>query len=79
MYPLRLFAAAGGLVSYGQDDSETSPVIATLVGRVLNGEKPENLPVQQVTKFELVINSRTAKSLGVQIPMHLLGLAEMIE
>ena len=50
-----------------------------MVGRVLKGEKPENLPVQQVTKLELVINAKVAKSLDLAIPRPLLGLAEVIE
>jgi putative tryptophan/tyrosine transport system substrate-binding protein len=79
MYPSRQYVAAGGLMSYGADDREANHQLGDLVGRVLKGEKPENLPVRQVTKLELVINANTAKSLGIEIPLHWLGLAEMIE
>lgn len=79
MYPARSYVGAGGLVSYGSDSKEVNRQLGDLVGRVLKGERPENLPVQQVTKLELVINAKTAKSLGLAIPMHLLGLAEVID
>ena len=79
MYPGRGFVTAGGLISYGSDGREANRVLGDFVGRVLKGEKPENLPVQQVTKLELVINAKTAKSLGLEIPLHLYGLAEFIE
>jgi putative tryptophan/tyrosine transport system substrate-binding protein len=67
MYPARGFVAVGGLISYAADKREASRQLGDLVGRVLKGEKPENLPVQQVTKLELVINAKTAKSLGLEI------------
>jgi putative tryptophan/tyrosine transport system substrate-binding protein len=79
MYPGRFYVAAGGLMSYGSDSKEANRQLGDLVGRVLKGEKPENLPVQQVTKLELIINAKTAKSLGLTIPLPLLGLAEVIE
>jgi len=79
MYPGRLYVGAGGLISYGSDSKEANRQLGDLLGRVLKGEKPENLPVQQVTKLELVINAKIAKSLDLAIPQHLLGLAEVIE
>jgi putative tryptophan/tyrosine transport system substrate-binding protein len=79
MYPTRGFVAAGGLVSYGTDVKEALRRVGDLVGGVLKGQTPEDLPVQQVTKLELVINAKTAKSLGLEIPTPLLGLAEIIE
>jgi putative tryptophan/tyrosine transport system substrate-binding protein len=79
MYPGRFYVGAGGLMSYGSDSKEANRQLGDLVGRVLKGEKPENSPVQQVTKLELVINAKVAKSLGLVIPLPLLGLAEVIE
>jgi putative ABC transport system substrate-binding protein len=79
MYPSRFYVGAGGLISYGSDSKEANRQLGDLVGRVLKGEKPENLPVQQVTRLELIINAKTAKSLGLTIPLPLLGLAEVIE
>jgi putative tryptophan/tyrosine transport system substrate-binding protein len=79
IYPGRGYVGAGGLISYGSDNKEANRQLGDLVGRVLKGEKPADLPVQQVTKLELVVNAKTAKSLDVAIPVHLLGLAEVIE
>ena len=79
MYPNRSYVAAGGLASYGPDNKEANRQLGDLLGRVLKGEKPENLPVQQVTKLELVINAKTAKLLGLEIPPLVAGLAEVIE
>jgi ABC-type uncharacterized transport system substrate-binding protein len=79
MYPGRGYVAAGGLISYGSDSREANRQLGDLVGRVLKGQKPEELPVQQVTKLELVVNAKTAKSLDIAIPVHLLGLAEVID
>ncbi|MEA2895786.1 MAG: hypothetical protein QOJ84_1401 [Bradyrhizobium sp.] len=79
MYPGRGYVTAGGLISYGSDSKDANRELGELVGRVLKGEKPADLPVRQVTKLELVINEKIAKSLGLTIPMHLLGLADVAE
>ena len=74
------FVAGGGLMSYGTNYSEAYRQVGDYVGRVLNGDKPENLPVQRVTKLELVINITTAKSLGLTVPLALVARAdELIE
>ena len=78
LYPIREFAADGGLVSYGPNYAEARRQVGDYLGRVLNGERPENLPVQQVTKFELVINMKTAKALGLGVPTSLLGRADEV-
>jgi putative ABC transport system substrate-binding protein len=75
-YPIREFAVAGGLVSYGPNYPEAYRQVGEYLGRVLNGEKPENLPVLQVTKLELVINMKTVKALGLTVPLSLLGRAD---
>jgi len=79
MYPNRSYVAAGGLVSYGSDNKEANRQLGDLLGRVLKGEKPQDLPVQQVTKLELVINAKAAKLLDLEIPPLVAGLAEVVE
>ncbi|THD72709.1 MAG: ABC transporter substrate-binding protein [Bradyrhizobium sp.] len=77
-YPIREFVAGGGLMSYGTNYSEAYRQVGDYVGRVLNGEKPENLPVQRVTRLELVINITTAKALGLTVTPSLLARADEV-
>ncbi|HEY1475738.1 MAG TPA: ABC transporter substrate-binding protein [Pseudolabrys sp.] len=80
VYPLRIFATVGGLITYGADGIEPHRHAAAYVDRILKGEKPADLPVQAPTKFELIINLKAAKALGLTVPPSLLATAnEVIE
>jgi putative tryptophan/tyrosine transport system substrate-binding protein len=78
IYPLPDFPAAGGLMSYGVNIADGHDLLGSYAGRILRGEKPTDLPVQQATKIELVINLKTAKALGLTLPITLLGRADEV-
>jgi putative ABC transport system substrate-binding protein len=78
VYPLSEFARGGGLLSYGGDQVETYRRAATYVDRILRGAKPGDLPVQFPTKFEMVVNAKTAKTLGLNVPQSILLRADEV-
>jgi len=78
IYQFRQFALAGGVLSYGLNFNDVYRQVGAYAAKVLKGAKPADLPVQQVTKFELVINMKTAKALGIAISDNLLSLADEV-
>ena len=78
VYYARFFVTAGGLISYGIDFADQYRQAADYVDRILRGEKPGDLPVQAPTKYELVINAKTAKQLGIGVPPTLLSRADEV-
>jgi putative tryptophan/tyrosine transport system substrate-binding protein len=78
MYTYKLFVEAGGLMSYGTDVSVWGYNIADIVGQILKGAKPSDIPIRQPTKFELAINFKAAKTLGLTVPAELLATADEV-
>jgi putative ABC transport system substrate-binding protein len=78
VYPWRFYATSGGLASYGPDIPDLYRRAASYVDRILRGEKPANLPMQIPTKYELVINFKAAKALGLDVPFSLQQLADEV-
>jgi putative ABC transport system substrate-binding protein len=78
VYALKTFVVAGGLMSYGTDQNDLFRLAASYVDRILRGDKPADLPVQAPTRFETTVNLKTAKTLGLDVPAHLLVAADEV-
>jgi putative ABC transport system substrate-binding protein len=78
IYPLRSFVVSGGLIAYGPDVVDQYRLAASYVDRILKGERPADLPIQTPTKYETIINLKTAKALGLTIPPSLLATADEV-
>jgi len=78
IYQFRPFAVAGGLVSYGASLTDAYRLVGVYTGQILKGNKPAELPIQRATKVELIINLKTAKALGINVPNTLIGRADEV-